>query len=156
MTTNVGRDWSELKKPASTGGTKREIVRVKLDAPSTKIRLVGNVLPRWIRWVTTKEGKKYPLEVVSFDRDTEEFTNAKDPFTELSEEVYNEKPQFAYVVNCFDRSDNRLKLLDLKLTVFRQLLDLAKDPEYGSPADEKTGYDVTIIKEKTGPLTYAV
>lgn len=130
MATSIGRDWSELKKPPVGGGSsKKEIVRVKLDKESTKIRLVGNVLPRWIRWVTTKEGKKHPLEVISFNRETEEFTTARDPFNELSEDVYNEKPQFAYVVNCFDRADGKLKLLDLKLTVFRQLIDLAKDPD---------------------------
>lgn len=157
MTTNVGRDWSELKKPTSGGaGTRKEIIRVKLDKESTKIRLVGNVLPRWIRWITTSEGKKQPLEVISFNRETEEFTSARDPFNELSEEAYNEKPQFAYVVNCIDRADGKLKLLDLKLTVFRQLIDLAKDPEYGSPSDPKNGYDITIIKEKTGPLTYVL
>jgi hypothetical protein len=153
MTTKaMGRDWSQLKKPQSGGGDRTEIVRVKLDKDSTKVRIVGNVLPRYVRWVVTNEGKKHPLECLSFDRDTEEFNNARDPFREIDEAVYNEKPQFAYVVNVIDRADGKLKLMDLKTTIFKQIIDYARDPDYGSPADADNGYDITVRKEKTGPL----
>jgi hypothetical protein len=156
MTTKaMGRDWTQLKKPQSGNGERTEIVRVKLDKDSTKVRILGNVLPRYIRWVVTNEGRKHPLECISFDRETEEFTNARDPFREIDETLYDEKPQFSYVVNVIDRSDNRLKLMDLKTTVFKQIIDYARDPDYGSPADPDNGYDITIRKEKTGPLTYA-
>lgn len=151
-TSTTGRDWSQLKKPQS-GNERTEIVRVRMDKETTRLRVVGNVLPRYIRWVVTNEGKKYPLECLSFDREREEFNNAKDPFKEIPESVYSEKPQFAYVVNCIDRADGRLKLMDLKTTVFKQLVDYARDPDYGSPADLDNGYDITIRKEKTGPLT---
>lgn len=150
--TSMGRDWSQLKKPQSGNSERTEIVRIKLDKDSTKVRIVGNVLPRYVRWVVTNEGKKHPLECLSFDRDTEEFNNSRDPFKELDESVYNEKPQFAYVVNVIDRADGKLKLMDLKTTVFKQIIDFARDPDYGSPADDVNGYDVTIKKEKTGPL----
>lgn len=148
--TTMGRDWSQLKKPQA-GGERAEIVRVKLDKESTKVRIVGNVLPRYVRWVLTNEGKKFPLECLSFNRDTEEFTNARDPFNEIDEAVYNDKPQFAYVVNVIDRADSRMKLMDLKTTIFKQIIDYARDPDYGSPADPDNGYDLTIRKEKTGP-----
>lgn len=150
-TSTTGRDWSQLKKPQS-GGDRTEIVRVRLDKETTRLRILGNVLPRYIRWVVTNEGKKYPLECLSFDREREEFSGAKDPFKEIPESVYAEKPQFAYVVNCIDRADGKLKLMDLKTTVFKQLVDYARDPDYGSPADPDNGYDITIRKEKTGPL----
>ena len=149
--TTSGRDWSQVKKPQS-GGDRAEIVRIKLDKETTKVRIIGNVLPRYVRWVTTNEGKKHPLECLSFDRDTEEFTNARDPFKEIDEAIYNEKPQFSYVVNVIDRADGKLKLMDIKTTVFKQIVDYARDPDYGSPADPENGYDITIKREKTGPL----
>jgi hypothetical protein len=152
MTTQMGRDWSQLKKPASGGGARAEIVRLRIDKDTTKVRIVGNVKPRYIRWVTTNEGKKHPLECLSFDSDTEEFVNARDPFREIDESVYAEKPQFAYVVNVIDRADGKLKLMDLKTTVYKQLIEYARDPDYGSPADPDNGYDITIKREKTGPL----
>ena len=49
MTTKpMGRDWSRLKKPQSGGGDRTEIVRVKLDKDSTRVRIIGNVLPRYL------------------------------------------------------------------------------------------------------------
>jgi hypothetical protein len=129
QTKPMGRDWSQLKKPQSGGGDRQEIVRVKLDKDSTKVRIVGNVLPRYVRWVVTNEGKKHPLECISFDRDTEEFNNARDPFKEIDEAVFSEKPQFAYVVNVIDRADGRNKLMDLKTTIFKQIIDYARDPD---------------------------
>lgn len=151
-TANMGRDWSQLKKPAASGGDRQEILRIRTDKEQTKVRILGNVLPRYVYWVETNEGKKFPLDCISFDRDTEEFTNAKDPMKEIPEEIYNEKPQFAYVVNVIDRADGKVKLLDLRRTVFSQIVDLARDADYGSPADALNGYDITIKKEKTGPL----
>ena len=157
MTTQMGRDWSQLKKPASNSGKERtEIVRLRLDKDNTRVRIVGNVKPRYIRWVVTNEGKKHPLDCLSFDNETEEFTNARDPFREIDESVYGEKPQFAYVVNVIDRADGKLKLMDLKLTVYKQLIEYSRDPDYGSPADPDNGYDITIKKEKTGPLAQNV
>ena len=40
----------------------------------------------------------------------------------------------------------------LKVLFYRQIVDFASNPEYGNPADHATGYDITIKKEKTGPL----
>ena len=146
----MGRDWTQLKKPQAQGNS-RDIERLRIDSAETKIRFVGPVMPRYVYWVVTNEGKKYPLECLSFDRETEQFTNQRDPFKEISEHVYNEKPQFAYVCNIIDRKDGNLKLLDLKTTIYKQLVDYATNIDYGSPADPDNGYDITIKREKTGP-----
>jgi hypothetical protein len=152
MTQQAGRDWTQLKKPPSGGGDRTEIIRLKMDKDNMKIRLVGYALPRYVRWVVTNEGKKHPLECLSFSRESEEFTKARDPFNEIPEDIYSEKPQFAYVTNVIDRTDGKIKLFDLKTTIFKQLVELASDKDYGSPADPENGYDITIIREKTGPL----
>jgi hypothetical protein len=146
--------WENAKgKQAGSDKQKREIERVTLGNGETKIRLIGDVMPRYCYWVVTKEGRKMPLECLQFDRETETFNpNIQDPFKELDPDVYADKPQFAYVCNVIDRKDNRIKLLDLRSTIYAQIVEYARNPEYGSPADSKTGYDITIKKEKTGPL----
>ena len=145
--------WNKAK--GSTGNTtqRREVQRLSLGIGDTKIRLIGDVLPRYVYWVTTNEGKKMPVECLRFSRATEQFDDTQpDPFKELDEAIWSDKPQFAYVCNAIDRSDNSIKLFDLRSTIYRQIVDYASNPEYGNPADDTSGYDITVKKEKTGPL----
>jgi hypothetical protein len=146
--------WDKAKGKQSTGsGQKRDIERVTLGLGDTKVRLVGDVLPRYCYWVVTKEGKKMPVECLQFDRETESFNNsAKDPFKEIDPDVYSDKPQFAYVCNVIHRQDSKVKLLDLRSTIYSQVVDYATNADYGNPADPSNGYDLVIKKEKTGPL----
>lgn len=146
--------WEKAKgKQSNTNQQKREIERVTLGLGDTRIRLIGDVMPRYCYWVVTKDGKKMPLECLQFDRSTESFNpSIKDPFKDIDPDVYAEKPQFAYVCNVIDRADGKIKLLDLRSTIYSQIVDYATNPDYGSPADSDNGYDLTIKKEKTGPL----
>lgn len=145
--------WDKAKGKQKAGDQKREIERITLGLGDTKLRLVGDVLPRYVYWVVTKDNKKMPVECLQFDRDTETFdSNAKDPFKEIDADVYSDKAQFAYVCNVIDRKDGKIKLMDLRSTIYAQIVDYARNEEYGSPADPETGYDLTIKKEKTGPL----
>ena len=145
--------WSEAKGKQPGGGQKRDIQRLSLGMGNTRIRLVGDVMPRYVYWVTTKEGKKIPVECLEFQRSTETFDNSvENPFKEIDEAVFSDKPQFAYVCNVIDRNDGSIKLFDLRMTIYGQIVDFATDPEYGSPADDANGYDLTIKKESTGPL----
>jgi len=145
--------WDKAKGNTGGGGQRREIERLTLPIGDTKIRLIGEVLPRYVYWVVTSEGKKMPVECLQFDRQTEGFNNnAKDPVKEIDEDVYSDKPQFAYVCNVIDRSDNKIKIFDLRSTIYKQIVDYATNPDYGNPADDDAGYDITIKKEKTGPL----
>lgn len=147
--------WDDAKTP-SGGGQRREIERLKFPEGPTRVRLLGDVTPRYVYWVTTKEGKKNPVECLSYDRETQSFNDSKDdPIKEISEEALGGqelKPQFAFVCNAIDRGDGKIKIFDLKSTIFRQIVDIAKNPDYGNPADDKDGFDITITKEKTGPL----
>lgn len=147
--------WENAKgKQASNNGEKRrEIQRLVLGNGDTRIRLVGDVMPRYCYWVVTKEGKKMPLECLQFDKKTETFNNSRpDPFKEIDPDIYSEKPSFAYVCNVIDRKDGQVKLFDLRSTIYAQIVEYARNEDYGSPADPETGYDLTIKKEKTGPL----
>ena len=144
--------WDQAKAPSQGTGERREIQRLKLTIGDTKIRLVGELMPRYVYWITTTEGKRMPLECLSFSRETEKFTTEDDPFKELSADVFSDKSQFAYICNIIDRNDGRIKIFDLKSTIYRQIVDFAGNPEYGNPAHPDTGYDITVKKEKTGPL----
>ena len=94
-----------------------------------------------------------PVECLRYSRVTETFDDSvPDPLKEIDEAIFGDKPQFAYICNVIDRSDGKIKLFDLRATIYRQIVDYATNPEYGNPADVKTGYDLTIKKEKTGPL----
>ena len=142
--------WDQTR--GNTKADKKVIERLTLNG-DVKVRFIGEVLPRYVYWVITKEGKRMPVECISFDRTNETFnSNAPDPMKELPPEIYADKPAFAYVCNVLDRSDGRIKLFDIKSTIYKQIVDYARNAEYGNPADLEKGYDITIKKEKTGPL----
>ena len=146
--------WDKARGKQSTGSSQRkEIERLALSIGDTKVRLIGDVMPRYCYWVVTTEGKKMHVECLSFSRETESFdNNAQDPFKEIDTAIYSDKPQFSYVCNVIDRTDGKIKLFDLRATIYSQIVDYASNPEYGNPADATKGYDLTIKKEKTGPL----
>ena len=144
--------WDKAKGKQNTG-QRREIERMTMNIGDNKLRLIGDVLPRYCYWVTTTEGRKMPVECLEFSRETESFdSSAANPFKEIDEVVFSDKPQFSYVCNVIDRADGKIKLFDLRSTIYSQIVDYASNPEYGNPADPVTGYDLTVKKEKTGPL----
>lgn len=147
-------EWTNLKvQPAGNSNGSRTIERIKLSEGENKLRLLGNVMPRYVYWVTNNEGKRTPVECLSFVRDNETFMDKEgvDPVKEIDPSIYSDKPVFSYVCNAIDRKDGQIKLFDLKPTIYRQILDYAMNPEYGNPAADEEGYDITIKKEKTGP-----
>lgn len=146
--------WDQAKGKQNKGnGERREIKRLSLGIGDTRIRLIGNLMPRYVYWVVTKEGRKMPIECLQFNRETESFDNSvPDPVQEIDDEVYADKASFAYVCNVIDRADGENKLMDLRSTIYQQIVDYATNPDYGNPADIANGYDLTIKKEKTGPL----
>jgi len=112
---------------------------------SIKIRLVGEVLPNWRYWVTTRDGKKKPKITPFFDRETE-VISSDDPL------LGNAQKEFFYTCNCLVRGNGapEMKILILKSSIYQYLYSLALDEEYGDPADPITGYDIVITKERTG------
>ena len=89
--------WDQAKGKQASGNQNklREIERLSLGIGDTKVRLVGEVMPRYCYWVVTTEGKKMPVECLQFNRQTESFDNsAQDPFKEIDEAIFADKPQF--------------------------------------------------------------
>lgn len=116
------------------------------------VRLVGDVLPRYVYWLKGTNGKDIPVECLSFDRDQEKFTNAekdhvRDYFPDL-------KCSWAYSVKCIDPKDGKVKALNLKKKLFQDIVNTAAD--LGDPTDPDTGWDVVFKRVKTGPLPFNV
>lgn len=115
-----------------------------------KIRLVGDVLARYVYWVKGKNDKDIPLECLGFDRDKEKFTNIeKDWVREFYPDL---KCGWSYAMQCI--SDGQIKTLNLKKKLWEQILTAAED--LGDPTDPETGWDVCFKRVKTGPLAYNV
>jgi gp32 DNA binding protein like len=117
------------------------------------VRLVGDVLPRYVYWLKGTNGKDIPVECLAFNRDKEKFDNKE---TDLVQQYFPEvKCGWAYAINCIDPSDGKVKVLNLKKKLFQQIMDAAGDG-LGDPTDPDTGWDVVFKKKKTGALAFNV
>tara|TARA_R110002074_G_scaffold15703_2_gene53472 strand:- start:1759 stop:2397 length:639 start_codon:yes stop_codon:yes gene_type:complete len=116
-----------------------------------KIRMVGDVLPRYVYWLTTADGKRVPMECLGFDRDKEQFTNIEKDW--IRNYFPDLKCSWAYAVQCVD-SDNKVKVLNLKKKLFESVMVAAED--LGDPTDATTGWALCFKKQKTGPLPFNV
>jgi len=115
------------------------------------IRMVGDVLPRYVYWLTTADGKRVPMECLGFDRDKEQFTNIEKDWVR---HYYPDlKCSWAYAVQCID-SDGKVKILNLKKKLFESVMVAAED--LGDPTDIETGWPLCFKKQKTGPLPFNV
>ena len=116
-----------------------------------KIRMVGDVLPRYVYWLTTADGKRVPMECLGFDRDKEQFTNIEKDW--VRHYFPDLKCSWAYAVQCVD-DDNKIKVLNLKKKLFESVMVAAED--LGDPTDIETGWALCFKKQKTGPLPFNV
>jgi hypothetical protein len=116
------------------------------------LRLFGNILPRYLYWVKSKEGKDMPIECLSFDRGEERFTNIeKDWVRDYFPDI---KCGWAYAINAIDPKENKVVVVNLKKKLFEQIKNAAED--LGDPTDLDEGWDVVFKRQKTGPLAFNV
>ena len=47
------------------------------------VRLVGDLLPRYVYWIKGENGKNIPMECLSFDRNSETFNNVEHAVTRM-------------------------------------------------------------------------
>ena len=114
------------------------------------VRLVGDVLARYVYWLEGKNGKNIPFECLSFDRNEERFNNKEKDWVR---EYYTDlKCGWSYAMQCIDGGE--VKVINLKKKLFEAILTAAED--LGDPTDPQTGWDVKFKRVKTGPLPYNV
>ena len=114
------------------------------------VRLVGDILARYVYWVTGENDKNIPLECLSFDRNEERFNNKEKDWVR---EYYPDlKCGWSYAMQCLDQGE--VKIINLKKKLFEAILTAAED--LGDPTDPETGWGVKFKRVKTGPLPYNV
>lgn len=117
-----------------------------------QVRIIGDILPRYVYWVKGTNNKDIPVECLAFSREEEKFDNKdKDVVPEFYPEL---KCSWNYAVNCIDPTDGKIKVLNLKKKLFEQVLSAADD--LGDPTDYQTGWDLVFKKTKTGPAAFNV
>ena len=116
------------------------------------VRMTGDLLPRYVYWVTGENNKTLPVECLSFDREAEAFLNKEKDW--VREYFPDLKCGWSYCISCIDPSDGKVKVLNLKKKLMEQILVAAED--LGDPTDNETGWDVHFKRVKTGPLAYNV
>lgn len=123
------------------------------------VRLVGDLLPRYVYWVPGTNGKDLPIECLGFDRDKERFTNVeKDWVPEyfpLNKDGKRNTCQWSYVANCIDPKDGKVKPIMLKKKLLENIMSAAEQLGL-DPTDPDTGFDIVFKRTKTGPLAFNV
>ena len=115
-----------------------------------KVRLVGDVLARYVYWLKGENEKNIPFECLSFDRNEERFNNKEKDWVR---EYYPDlKCGWSYAMQCLD--DGKVKVINLKKKLWEQVLTAAED--LGDPTNPETGWDICFKRVKTGPLPYNV
>ena len=114
------------------------------------VRLVGDILARYVYWIEGENNKNIPFECLSFDRNEERFNNKEKDWVR---EYYPDLTcGWSYAMQCIHNGE--LKVINLKKKLFEQILTAAED--LGDPTDPDTGWDVKFKRVKTGPQKYNV
>jgi hypothetical protein len=114
------------------------------------LRIVGDILARYVYWIEGTNGKQIPFECLSFDRNVEKFTNVeKDWVRDFYPDL---KCGWSYATQCIE--DGQIKVVNLKKKLWEQIITAAED--LGDPTDPDTGWDIKFRRVKTGPLAYNV
>jgi hypothetical protein len=118
-----------------------------------KMRIVGDILARYVYWIEGENGKNLPLECLSFDRNQERFNNTEKDWVR---EYYPDlKCGWSYATQCIDPADGKVKVVNLKKKLWEQIVQTAQDG-LGDPTDVTSGWDICFKRVKTGPLPYNV
>ena len=115
-----------------------------------KMRVVGDILARYVYWIKGENDKNIPMECLSFDRNSERFNNVdKDWVREYYPDL---KCGWSYATQCIE--GGKVKVVNLKKPLWEQIITAAED--LGDPTDPDTGWDICFKRVKTGPLPYNV
>lgn len=127
-------------------GTKEKADQYKFEDGENKVRLFGNILPRYVYWIKGTNNKPIPFECLAFNRETEEFDNAEKDY--VAEAFPDLKCGWAYSMMCIH--EGKAKIFNFKKKLFGQIMDNVGD--LGDPTDPDNGWDLCFTKKKTGPL----
>ena len=116
------------------------------------VRMVGDILPRYVYWIKGENAKNIPMECLSFNRSTETFDNKEKDWVKTYHPEM--KCGWSYAIQCIDPKDGQVKVLNLKKKLLEQVMLAAED--LGDPTDTETGWDLHFNRKKTGPMAFNV
>ena len=135
---------------AKGSAQKSSLVQYQYVDGDNSVRLVGDILPRYVYWITGDNNKNIPMECLAFNRNSETFDNAE---TDWVRKFHPEKKcGWAYAIQCIHNGE--VKILNLKKKLLEQVMLAADD--LGDPTDTETGWDINFKRVKTGPNVYNV
>ena len=123
-------NWDEVK----TGGSGEGTPFIKLQSGPNQMRIVGLPYETEIHWEEAVDDSKKRIVC----------SGAGCPICKEGH-----LPQKKFQVLVIDRADKKLKILEGGTSIFKQIKDLAMDPDYGNPKN----YDIKIKKEGQGRET---
>lgn len=133
---------------AKGGAIKDRADAFEMKNGENKIRMIGDLLARYVYWIKGENNKSIPFECLEFDRQQEKFLKEEKDWVK---EYYPDlKCSWAYAIQGIDPSDGKLKIWNLKKKLLEQIMSAAED--LGDPTNPETGWDVVFEKKKTGPL----
>lgn len=119
-----------------------------------RMRIVGDILARYVYWVRGENNKNIPMECLAFNRNTERFDNAEKDWVR---EYYPDlKCGWSYATQAIvpDGDSYKIKVVNLKKKLWEQVVTAAED--LGDPTDWDTGWDIVFDRKKTGPQVFNV
>lgn len=141
---------------STTGGSNGDkLDYMKFNNGKNVVRIVSGVLPRYVYWIQNKDGKVAPFECLRFDREKERFIRgASDPVHDMGYKDAEKKdgkeqplrPKKNYLAVVIDRTDNKLKLMEVKATILTGIQSIMAQLNLDDPSD----IDITISKSGTG------
>lgn len=141
---------------STTGGSNGDkLDYMKFANGKNVVRIVSGVLPRYVYWINNKDGNVAPFECLRFNREKENFVRGKaDPVHDMGfkEKELKDgkeqmlKPKKNYLAVVIDRSDNKLKLMEVKATILSGIQSIMGQLNLNDPGD----IDITISKSGSG------
>lgn len=121
------------------------------------LRIVGDILPRYVYWIKGENDKSLPLECLGFDRDAETFLNVEKDWVRVFFPDLN--CGWSYVTQGVFPDEEaecgyKVQVVNLKKKWWEQVRTAAED--LGDPTDPETGWDIRIDRKKTGKLAFNV
>lgn len=130
---------------------KNSINAFRFEDGDNEMRIVGDILARYVYWVTGENEKNIPMECLAFDRDNEAFNNKDKDWVQT---YYPDlKCSWSYATQCV-LPNGEVKVVNLKKKLWEQVISAAED--LGDPTDLETGWAIRFQKKRTGPLPFNV
>lgn len=149
----MAKSWGSTK--GTTSSDKIEYMSFK--SGKNVVRIVSEVLPRYVYWIKNVDDKVAAFDCLRFNRDKERFIQgAKDPVHDLgfkeaepnakTGKIDPLKPKKNYVCWAIDRADGKLKIMEVKATILKGIQSAMEELGIEDP----TMVDFVIERSGTG------